>query len=447
MTGVGGSVETLRVDLTELESGQQGLIEWQRKMGAKIKLSQEYYTKKEADAQFADTKHLDEKFNLMQTTLAGLDKLIREVNGSQATTVSNIPLCPDPVAPTLGKWSYQIDNPDSHPKLPFVPGVSIYFECNEGYGIIGGKEGTKMFERLCNSDGKWYSPDKSQTGMPACEKCKTTTDYVKVDHTQYYSQTTGNARWGGKDFRSGSPGEDESLNRWVVGPLDMSKVTKLKFKYEYVTGYSWNCGFSKVTGYKDCTKASKFPVDGGTFNYGGLSTSIQDRFAKGPEIKVYIEDASNKDIRTQVYNSRKLEDYPYDNCGANGGWGETLKQGDGCYSPLVEVESTRQANGKWQFDETEDLPTCACSATAANSCRSLGCTGTYTKDKLADGTKQEKKRTIEMPNPNAQVDQAGRVKIVFNFANNGRNLHLNPHHLTLEVVAEAYNAEARACRV
>jgi len=234
-----------------------------------------------------------------------------------------------------------------------------------------------------------------------------------------------------------------------VGPLSKSKVSQIKFTYEYVTGYSWNCGFSKVTGYKDCGKNSKWPANGGTFNYGGLNDGIKERFANGPEIKVFVEDAKNPDVRTQVYNSRKLEDYPYDNCNANGGWGETVKQGDGCYSPLVQVESKKQSDGKWTFTEDEPLPKCNCAVGSKNPCRTVDCQGaaTYTKKVQADGTVQQQKRSGTVPGtPMAKVDEAGQVKIVFNFKNNNRNLHLNPHHLKLEIIAESYDAEARACR-
>ena len=89
-----------------------------------------------------------------------------------------------------------------------MPGVSVYFQCDDGFGVEGAVAGkdNRAYERICGADGKWYSPDKQQTGLAKCESCGAAGQYTSIDPVPWYSQTTGGARWGGADFRSGNPG-------------------------------------------------------------------------------------------------------------------------------------------------------------------------------------------------------------------------------------------------
>ena len=81
--------------------------------------------------------------------------------------------------------------------------------------------------------------------------------------------------------------------------------------------YSGLCGWSKTTGFKDC---SQYPDD------------------TWPEMKVFVMNGDNsEDARIQMYSSGPLQNYPYDNCNLNGGWGDQATKNDGCYSPAVKV--------------------------------------------------------------------------------------------------------------
>ena len=130
------------------------------------------------------------------------------------------------------------------------------------YGIKGATAGDadeKAFERVCYADGTWASiADKSKFDKPAeCEKCKAA-GYKKIEVSDFYRNTQG-ARWGGKDFRSGNPGEK---TYWTVGPISVSEMSELNFEFEYVTGYSWNCGWSRYTGELPCLDSERFQKNG-----------------------------------------------------------------------------------------------------------------------------------------------------------------------------------------
>merc|ERR1711935_55336 len=202
--------------------------------------------------------------------------------------------------------------------------------------------------------------------------------------SDYYRNTEG-ARWG-RDFRSGNPGE---TTYWFVGPLSISALSAVKFEYEYVTGYSGNCGWSRYTGFLPCLD--------------------NDRFQKnGPIMNVYLQNGDNKRARSLVYSTGMLKHYPYDNCNQNGGWGDKETKNDGCYSPPVKVSTTRQDDGSWAMTEDTMI--------------------TYEKGDLSAGqpgrTKPQKK-TGKYDKVEWLAD-AKQVQIVFEFDNKGRNMHLNP---------------------
>lgn len=231
-----------------------------------------------------------------------------------------------------------------------------------------------------------------------------------VDVSKYYSNTQG-ARWG-RDFRSGNPGE---TNYWIVGPLAVSNVSEITFEYEYVVAYSWNCGWSRYTGFVDCE---------------GDADPSRGMYSNGSVMNVYIRSAcadySKSNTMTQqqtlIYSSGMLKHYPYDNCKANGGWGDVATKNDGCYSPAVKIKSTRQSDGSWAMSEDTKM--------------------TYARgnvDAGEPGATRPQSRTDTYPN--SIYDAAlfdfslSRVEIVFEFVNNRRNMHLNPHHMDMQVLA------------
>lgn len=136
---------------------------------------------------------------------------------------------------------------------------------------------------------------------------------------------------------------------------------------------------------------------------------------KGPIMNVYLQNGDDQTARSLVYSTGMLKHYPYDNCNQNGGWGDTSTKDDGCYSPPVKVSTTKQNDGSWAMTEDTMM--------------------TYEKGDLSAGkpgaTKPQKK-TGKYDKVEWLAD-AKQVKIVFEFENNGRNMHLNPHHMDMQI--------------
>ena len=253
-------------------------------------------------------------------------------------------------------------------------------------------------------EGTWASiADKSALTKPAeCERCAGAA-YKKIDVTKYYRNTEG-ARWG-RDFRSGNPGEK---TKWLVGPISISAVQKIKFEYEYVTGYSGNCGWAKYTGFRACENNQNWQT-------------------KSPIMNVYLQNAENEDQMQMIYTSGMLKHYPYDNCGANGGWGESETKNDGCYSPPVKVEAQKQSDGSWAMTENTELT------------KAIG--------DLEKGEPGATEKTSKKGNYDAEawVNDATNFKVVFEFDNRARNMHLNPHHMDMQILGASFDPESKAC--
>ena len=63
--------------------------------------------------------------------------------------------CDNPEDPDNGSVDHQYENAGGdHPDVPFVPGVTIHYECDRGYGIKGATADNKAYERVCYADGK-----------------------------------------------------------------------------------------------------------------------------------------------------------------------------------------------------------------------------------------------------------------------------------------------------
>jgi hypothetical protein len=359
-----------------------------------------FVTKADARGTYATDATVKQQFTQLGKRLSEIQELVEKNAGEK------LPRCPDPNDPDNGFVEHQSKNPgNDHPDVPFVPGVTIHYGCDSGYGIKGavaGETNIKAYERVCYADGTWASvADKDKFVGPAtCEKCQAAR-YNKIDVTKYYRQTQG-ARWG-RDFRSGNPGE---TNYWFVGPISAAGFTEMKFEWEYVTGYSWNCGQSKKTGFIDCDKEGQDPSRG--------------RYKNGPYMNVYIQDANDPENQVKVYSSGMLKHYPYDNCGANGGWGDVATKNDGCYSPAVKVKTTKQSNGAWTMTEQAE-----------------GSPGP-----LPETNREE---SYDAPKDTSWFDETSSYKIVFEFENKGRNLHLNPHHMDMQVLGASFDPVNKAC--
>lgn len=356
-----------------------------------------YVTKDSADTNYAPKATVQASFTQISERLQQLQDLVEKSSDEK------LPRCPAPDAGDNGKTESNHKNPgNNHPDVPFVPGIVVETTCGPGYGIKGATFGSdeRSYERVCYSDGTWASvADKRKfTEDATCEKCEGK-PYSTVDVTKFYRNTQG-ARWG-RDFRSGNPGETST---WTVGPLDLAGFQGIKFEYEYVFGYSGNCGWTKGGTFKDCS-------------------GVPDR--DFPEMKVFVTNGEqgNEDARVQFYSSGHLRNYPYDNCNQNGGWGDSATKNDGCYSPAVVVDANRDSDtGAWSFNE---------------------------KAEGKPGPQEATTRDIEYDAPGdagAWLKDATTINIVFEFNNNRKNMHLNPHHMDMQLAGALFDKVNRACK-
>jgi len=393
-----GELSDLSVATDEFKDAIGDLIETSFK-----KQDDVFVTKKDARTAYAPTATVNQQFTQLGERLSQIQELV------EANSESKLPRCEDPADPDNGSVEHQYANAGGdHPNVPFVPGVTIHYECKRGYGIKGATAGDadeKAFERVCYADGTWASiADKSKFDKPAeCEKCKAA-GYKKIEVSDFYRNTQG-ARWGGKDFRSGNPGEK---TYWTVGPISVSEMSELNFEFEYVTGYSWNCGWSRYTGELPCLDSERFQKN-------------------GPIMNVYLQNGDNEDQKAMVYSTGMLKHYPYDNCRDNGGWGEVGTKNDGCYSPPVKVSTTKQSDGSWAMTEDTEL--------------------TYAKGDLEKGQPGATK-AVSRSGKYAEASwfkDATTIKVMFEFDNKGRNMHLNPHHMEMQILGASFDSVSKSC--
>ena len=108
----------------------------------------------------------------------------------------------------------------------------------------------------------------------------------------------------GRDIRSGNPHEVNTAR--LPDIMTAFPPQRLSFTYEYVVGYGrWGLDV---------------PAD-----------------VQGPTFTVGLVDAGTG-AETVVYTSDELSTYDYDTCAQNGGWGDDMIVGDGCYSAPVDVD-------------------------------------------------------------------------------------------------------------
>jgi len=431
VTGLRASVDTLTGPADtfgSLNSVQDGTA---KLVGDRFdSFSKTYLKKSDAADMYVTPTRFEAQFTELSKRLNDLQKIV--------DSSSKLPMCPKPTSPANGQVDHRYANAGGdHPDVPYVPGVMIHYSCENGYGIKGATYGDKderAFERICYSDGTWASvTDKTKmVGDAECIKCSEP-DAAKIDVSQYFGNEylTGSASWG-RDFRSGNPGQ---TNTWTIGPLDISGLKKVKFNFEYVVGYMGTCGYGKMVDAcesEEITKGCyppKWTKEGDPAWYCG-----QNRIP--PQVEVFVAncedtecDVSGKYTRkTTIYKTAPLVGYSYDRCGQNGGWGDSATKADGCYSPPVVVE-TSIGDSKWSMSEQSEGAPC--------------------KEKKNDPTaacaRPQKTRTEEYEMIDNFLEESQQIKFIFEFQNNGQNMHLNPHHIDFEVTGIKSDPVNRAC--